>query len=108
MTGGDGTSLAASPLRLARKIVVAVIGATVLALGLALIVLPGPAVVVIPLGLAILATEFLWARRLMRHLRQGTSRLFARRRSAPEPGRASPPRDGPHVGRGPEPPGASV
>jgi putative transmembrane protein PGPGW len=46
----------------ARKVVVAVIGATVLALGVALIVLPGPAVVVIPLGLAILGTEFLWAR----------------------------------------------
>jgi tellurite resistance protein TerC len=92
MIGGDGIAPAASPLRVARKIVVAVIGATVVALGLALIVLPGPAVVVIPLGLAILATEFLWARRLLRHLRQGTSRLFARRRSAPEREGAAPPR----------------
>ena len=31
-----------------------------------MIVLPGPAVVVIPAGLAILATEFLWARRALR------------------------------------------
>ena len=33
--------------------------------GVALIVLPGPAVLVIPLGFAILATEFPWARRLL-------------------------------------------
>ena len=32
-------------------------------IGIALIVLPGPAIVVIPVGLAVLATEFVWARR---------------------------------------------
>jgi tellurite resistance protein TerC len=32
-------------------------------IGVALIVLPGPAFIVIPIGLAILATEFAWARR---------------------------------------------
>lgn len=46
-----------------RRGVIAVIGGTVLLFGIALIVLPGPAIVVIPLGLGILATEFLWARR---------------------------------------------
>lgn len=84
MIGGDRTSLTASPLRLARKIAVAVIGTTVLMVGLALTVLPGPAIVVIPLGLAILATEFLWARRLLCRIRQGTPRLFSRRQSAPD------------------------
>lgn len=49
-----------------RKLIVAVIGSTVVLLGLALIILPGPAVVVVPLGLALLATEFAWARRLIR------------------------------------------
>jgi tellurite resistance protein TerC len=49
-----------------RKLLVAVIGGTVVLFGLALILLPGPAVVVVPLGLAILATEFAWARRLVR------------------------------------------
>ena len=49
-----------------RKLIVAVIGSTVVLFGLALIVLPGPAVVVVPLGLALLATEFAWARRLIR------------------------------------------
>ena len=69
-------SVATSSLRFARKVAVAVIGSTVLALGIALIVLPGPAFVVIPLGLAILATEFLWARRLLRRVRQGAASAY--------------------------------
>lgn len=52
-------------LRWLRRVVVGVIGFTVLLIGVAMIVLPGPAIVVIPLALAILATEFLWARRLL-------------------------------------------
>jgi hypothetical protein len=42
------------------------VGGTVVLLGVAMIVLPGPAFIVIPLGLAILATEFLWARRWLK------------------------------------------
>ena len=49
-----------------RKTIVAVIGSTVVLFGLALTVLPGPAVVVVPLGIAILATEFAWAARLIK------------------------------------------
>lgn len=49
-----------------RKLIVGVIGGTVILFGLALLVLPGPAVVVVPLGLAILATEFAWARLLIK------------------------------------------
>ena len=75
---GDTDSVATSPLRFARKVAVAVIGTTVLAFGIALIVLPGPAFIVIPLGLAILATEFLWARRLLRRVKQGAARVFQR------------------------------
>lgn len=48
-----------------RKLIIAIIGGTVLLIGVALIVLPGPAFIVIPVGLAILATEFAWARRAM-------------------------------------------
>ncbi|HEX8076615.1 MAG TPA: PGPGW domain-containing protein [Chthoniobacterales bacterium] len=48
-----------------RKLVVAIIGGTVLLIGVALIVLPGPAFIVIPIGLAILATEFAWAQRAL-------------------------------------------
>lgn len=42
-----------------------VIGFTILAIGIAMIVLPGPAIVVIPVGLALLATEFIWAKKLL-------------------------------------------
>ncbi len=49
MTGSETTRVTATPIRAARKIAIAVIGMTVLAIGVALIVLPGPAVVVIPL-----------------------------------------------------------
>ncbi len=72
--------LAARGLRQARRLIVLVIGLTVLAIGLALIVLPGPAFVVIPIGLAILATEFVWARRLLQHLKDQGSRLVNRTR----------------------------
>lgn len=46
-----------------RRVLVGTVGAVVLCAGIALLVLPGPAFLVIPLGLAILATEFIWARR---------------------------------------------
>ena len=49
-----------------RKFIVALIGSTIVLIGLALVILPGPAVVVIPVGLAILASEFAWARRIIR------------------------------------------
>jgi uncharacterized protein (TIGR02611 family) len=42
-----------------------VAGFTVLIAGVTMIVLPGPAFIVIPIGLAILATEFIWARNLL-------------------------------------------
>ena len=47
-----------TPLRVARKVAIAVIEMTVLSLGIALFVLSGPAAVVVTLGLAILANEF--------------------------------------------------
>lgn len=49
-----------------KKIIIAITGGTVLLVGIAMILLPGPAIVVIPAGLAILATEFIWARQAMR------------------------------------------
>ena len=48
----------------AKRVVVAVIGGTVVLIGIALIVLPGPAFIVLPIGLSILATEFVWAKHL--------------------------------------------
>jgi uncharacterized protein (TIGR02611 family) len=53
-------------LRAVKKAVVGVIGGTVLLIGVLLLVLPGPAFLVIPAGLAILALEFRWAKRWLR------------------------------------------
>ena len=69
--------------RWARRIAVAVVGGTVLAIGVALLVLPGPAFVVIPLGLAILGAEFAWARHWLRKVRQRSSDLFNMFRGGP-------------------------
>lgn len=52
-------------LKFLKRIVIAIVGFTVLLLGIVMIVLPGPAFIIIPLGLAILATEFVWAQRLL-------------------------------------------
>lgn len=52
-------------LKFLKRIVVAIVGFTVLLVGIATIILPGPAFIIIPLGLAILATEFVWAQRLL-------------------------------------------
>lgn len=52
-------------LHKARQLVVAVIGITVVIIGIIMIFTPGPAIVVIPLGLGLLATEFVWARDLL-------------------------------------------
>lgn len=56
--------------RVAKRIMIAIIGGTVTLIGIALIVLPGPAFIVIPVGLSILATEFLWAKRWLRKVRE--------------------------------------
>ena len=53
----------------ARKVGVAIVGGLVLAVGVAMIVLPGPAFVVIPIGLTILASEFAWPRRMLQKMK---------------------------------------
>ncbi|WP_083330791.1 PGPGW domain-containing protein [Halofilum ochraceum] len=61
--------LARGSYRIARRLVIATVGTTVVLVGAVMFFTPGPAVVVIPLGLAILALEFVWARRLLRLFR---------------------------------------
>lgn len=65
-------------LKTARRIVVAIVGTTVLALGVVMIVLPGPAVLVIPAGLGILGLEFAWARRWLQQIRDGSREALQR------------------------------
>jgi|ERR1043166_5547927 tellurite resistance protein TerC len=66
-----------------RRGIVGVIGTTILLIGIALLVLPGPAFVVIPMGLAILATEFLWARRWLKQASHLVQRIRNRKNSVP-------------------------
>ena len=56
-------------LKQIRRVIVAAVGFTLLFIGVAMLVLPGPAIIVIPLALAILATQFAWARRLVEKLK---------------------------------------
>ena len=70
----------------ARRIVIGIVGATVLLTGVVMLVTPGPALVVIPVGLAILSIEFTWARAWLKRLRESISNRNAndRRRRAEE------------------------
>ena len=58
-----------------KKFFVALIGGTVLAIGAAMLVLSGPGMLVIAGGLAILATEFFWARRAWRRAKGTVARV---------------------------------
>ena len=59
--------------KIARRIVITIVGTTILLLGVVMIVTPGPAIVFIPVGLAILGLEFAWARSWLRRLRESIS-----------------------------------
>jgi uncharacterized protein (TIGR02611 family) len=63
------------------RALVFVVGIVVVAIGCALLVLPGPAFLVIPAGLAILAIEFEWARRWLHRVRGMTSNVMDRVRA---------------------------
>ncbi|MEW6703056.1 MAG: PGPGW domain-containing protein [Bacteroidota bacterium] len=62
-------------LKQIKRVFVGIIGTTILIIGLAMIVLPGPAFIVIPLGLSILATEFLWARKIVERFKSKLEQL---------------------------------
>jgi tellurite resistance protein TerC len=57
------------PYRVAKRVAIGIVGGSVLIVGIAMIVLPGPAFVVIPVGLGILGLEFAWARAWLKKAR---------------------------------------
>ena len=70
-----------------RRLVIGLVGMVVLVTGLVLIVVPGPAIIVIPLGLAILSLEFAWAGFLLRKLKERLNGEAGEERSEkPRPG----------------------
>lgn len=54
----------------ARRLVIAIVGFSVLLVGVLMLVLPGPALLVIPAGLGILSLEFAWARHWLRKVKE--------------------------------------
>lgn len=59
----------------AKRIGVLVVGLALLVVGVVMLVLPGPGVLVTMGGLALLATEYEWARRLLARVRQHARRI---------------------------------
>jgi len=64
----------------------AAVGGTLIVIGVVLLVLPGPGLVLIALGVAVLATEFAWAESVLRRMKQagsaaasGAKRMVSRR-----------------------------
>jgi uncharacterized protein (TIGR02611 family) len=58
-----------------KRLMKIVAGFTVLAAGIAMLVLPGPGWVVIAVALAILAGEYVWARNLLNRLKDAGNRI---------------------------------
>ena len=72
-----------------KRIIVTVVGGTILVGGVAMFLTPFPAVLVVPAGLAVLGTEYAWARRWLRNARKlankalsQTQRIFSSGNSA--------------------------
>jgi tellurite resistance protein TerC len=62
-------------IRYVKTVITTVIGFTVLAIGAAMLVLPGPGIVVIGVGLLILSAEFVWAKRALDRMKDGARRV---------------------------------
>ncbi len=75
MSRPDWQTTATITYKWARRIAIAVIGGTIVLIGIAMIVLPGPALVVIPVGLGVLGLEFAWARRWLARVRDHADKL---------------------------------
>jgi uncharacterized protein (TIGR02611 family) len=61
-------------LKIVKKASVAIVGFTVIIIGCALLILPGPGILVILAGIAILALEFEWAQRHLEKSKQALTK----------------------------------
>lgn len=73
--GEDVENVARLTTKQARRLVVLVVGVTLVGLGIAMLVGPGPGLLVIPIGLGLLATEFVWAKRLQARFAEHATRV---------------------------------
>lgn len=65
-----------------RWVGVAIVGSTFIVAGVAMLVLPGPGLVFIALGVAVLATEFAWAEAVLRRMKETGSAAMNRVRAS--------------------------
>ena len=75
------TRIAQITYKAARRIVITVVGSTIFLLGVVMLVTPGPGLLFIPLGLAVLSIEFAWARFWLRRVREGISSMNSSNRA---------------------------
>lgn len=73
--------------KIAKRVAIGIVGGSVLVVGILMIVLPGPAFIVIPVGLGILSLEFAWARSWLRKIKAKAQALTG---TAPRAGDAPP------------------
>ena len=69
----------------------AIVGGTLITVGVVLLVLPGPGLVLIALGVAVLATEFAWAEAVLTRMKKAGSAAAETARKAMNRRRASDP-----------------
>lgn len=76
-------------IRHTKKIIVGVIGVTIVVIGFAFFVLPGPGLLIVIIGLAVLASEFMWAKRLLDqakgHYDKAKNRVFKKSSTTQSP-----------------------
>lgn len=64
-----------------KKILVSIIGGIILIVGIVMIIVPGPAYLIIPAGLGILGTEYMWAKRLHHKLKDKVNNFLKKKRN---------------------------
>lgn len=74
-------------MQLAKRFAATILGGALLLLGLAMMVLPGPGILVIVAGLAVLATEYVWAQRLLKRAKTQAEKV--QEASVASPGRTA-------------------
>lgn len=62
--------IATLTVQIVNKILIILIGSSVILIGIPLLVLPGPGILTIVLGLTILGTQFIWARKLVKRVKE--------------------------------------
>lgn len=56
--------------RSSKRIAISVVGGALVVAGLAMLVLPGPGILVVALGFAVLGTEYVWAATALEHTKR--------------------------------------